>query len=120
MNIVLFYPQITTSTSSAKIPQSQYVTANPPFFTLLLPLIYYVTAITIAGAHSEEDQRAAYLYGTYVGQAFQLVDDALDFEGKILHLALGTFAVADAAAVAIAVAVAVCVVVAACVWYIST
>ena len=35
-----------------------------------------------AGAHSEEDQRAAYLYGTYVGQAFQLIDDALDFEGK--------------------------------------
>ena len=33
------------------------------------------------GGHSEENQRAAYLYGTYVGQAFQLIDDALDFEG---------------------------------------
>jgi hypothetical protein len=35
------------------------------------------------GEHSEADQRACYLYGTYVGQAFQLVDDALDFEGEI-------------------------------------
>jgi geranylgeranyl pyrophosphate synthase len=33
------------------------------------------------GGHSEENQRACYLYGTYVGQAFQLIDDILDFEG---------------------------------------
>jgi hypothetical protein len=38
------------------------------------------------GGHSEENQRAAYLYGTYVGQAFQLIDDALDFEGTRYHL----------------------------------
>ena len=36
----------------------------------------------VLGEHSEDDQRACYLYGTYVGQAFQLVDDALDFEGS--------------------------------------
>ena len=36
------------------------------------------------GGHSEENQRAAYLYGTYVGQAFQLIDDALDFEGTFM------------------------------------
>ena len=39
-------------------------------------------AAAVLGGHSEEDQRACYLYGTYVGQAFQLVDDALDFEGS--------------------------------------
>jgi solanesyl diphosphate synthase len=38
-------------------------------------------AAAVLGEHSEADQRACYLYGTYVGQAFQLVDDALDFEG---------------------------------------
>ena len=36
----------------------------------------------VLGGESEEHQRAVYLYGTYVGQAFQLVDDALDFEGS--------------------------------------
>ena len=36
-----------------------------------------------AGNHSEEQRKAAYLYGTYVGQAFQLIDDALDFEGTL-------------------------------------
>ncbi len=34
----------------------------------------------VLGNHSEECRKAAYLYGTYMGQAFQLVDDALDFE----------------------------------------
>ncbi len=34
----------------------------------------------------EEYQCAAYLYGTYIGQAFQLVDDALDFEGAKITL----------------------------------
>ncbi len=37
-------------------------------------------AAAVLGNHSEEQKRAAYLYGTYLGQAFQLVDDMLDFE----------------------------------------
>jgi hexaprenyl-diphosphate synthase len=40
-------------------------------------------AAAVLGGHSIEFQRATYLYGTYVGQAFQLIDDALDFEGSI-------------------------------------
>lgn len=40
-------------------------------------------AAAVLGNHSEECKRAAYLYGTYVGQAFQLIDDALDFEGIV-------------------------------------
>lgn len=43
-------------------------------------------AAAVLGNHSEDAQRAAYLYGTYVGQAFQLVDDALDFEGSTASL----------------------------------
>ncbi len=39
-------------------------------------------AASVLGGHNEETQRATYLYGTYVGQAFQLIDDALDFEGS--------------------------------------
>jgi Polyprenyl synthetase len=80
---ILFYQQSTTSTCRVNILQSLYMAVCPLFFTLLLLLIYCAIAITIAGAHSEEDQRAAYLYGTYVGQAFQLIDDALDFEGEV-------------------------------------
>lgn len=38
-------------------------------------------AAAVLGGFDEECKRAAYLYGTYVGQAFQLIDDALDFEG---------------------------------------
>ncbi len=37
-------------------------------------------AAAVLGNHSEKERRAAYLYGTYLGQAFQLVDDMLDFE----------------------------------------
>jgi len=40
-----------------------------------------LSAAVLAGS-SEELKRACYLYGTYMGQAFQLIDDALDFEGK--------------------------------------
>ncbi len=39
-------------------------------------------AAAVLGGYNEDLRRAAYLYGTYVGQAFQLIDDALDFEGK--------------------------------------
>ena len=40
-------------------------------------------AAAVLGGHGEELRHASYLYGTYVGQAFQLIDDALDFEGKL-------------------------------------
>lgn len=43
-------------------------------------------AAAVLGGHSEECKRASYLYGTYVGQAFQLIDDALDFEGTTQQL----------------------------------
>eukprot|EP01040_Poterioochromonas_malhamensis_P005237 gene5237-5616_t len=39
-------------------------------------------AAAVLGGYNEDLRRAAYLYGTYVGQAFQLIDDALDFEGS--------------------------------------
>jgi geranylgeranyl pyrophosphate synthase len=47
----------------------------------------------VLGEHSEERRRACYLYGTYIGQAFQLIDDALDFEGSAE--ALGKAPLAD-------------------------
>lgn len=40
-------------------------------------------ATAVLGGYSEEEQRACYLYGTYLGQAFQLIDDCLDFEGQL-------------------------------------
>lgn len=40
------------------------------------------------GGCSLELQKSSYLYGTYVGQAFQLVDDALDFEGTLFCIVL--------------------------------
>ena len=39
-------------------------------------------AAAVLGGHTDEHQKAVYLYGTYLGQAFQLIDDALDFEGS--------------------------------------
>jgi geranylgeranyl pyrophosphate synthase len=41
--------------------------------------------VVVVGGHDEESLRASYLYGTYVGQAFQLIDDALDFEGTVQY-----------------------------------
>eukprot|EP00128_Syssomonas_multiformis_P000783 Colp12_sorted_trinity150504_noHs@33087 len=38
-------------------------------------------AAAVLGGYNDECKRVSYLYGTYVGQAFQLIDDALDFEG---------------------------------------
>jgi geranylgeranyl pyrophosphate synthase len=40
----------------------------------------------VLGQADEERIRASYLYGTYVGQAFQLIDDCLDFEGSTASL----------------------------------
>lgn len=40
-------------------------------------------AAAVLGNHTEDERKAAYLYGTYIGQAFQLIDDALDFEGSL-------------------------------------
>lgn len=66
--------------SSGRSPLEYYLRKN-----------YYKTAslmgnsclgAAVIGEHTEDCQRAAYLYGTYVGQAFQLIDDALDFEGS--------------------------------------
>lgn len=45
------------------------------------------------GGASPEVAEAAYLYGKHVGVAFQLVDDALDFEGSVVTL--GKPALAD-------------------------
>jgi geranyl diphosphate synthase len=42
-----------------------------------------LAAAVLGGISDDEVKRAVYLYGTYIGQAFQLIDDALDFEGKI-------------------------------------
>ena len=50
-------------------------------------------AAAVLGGHSKTEQRACYLYGTYVGQAFQLIDDALDFEGSLQ--AIGKAPLAD-------------------------
>ena len=41
-----------------------------------------LAAAVLGGINDDEVKRAVYLYGTYIGQAFQLIDDALDFEGK--------------------------------------
>jgi len=43
----------------------------------------FISRLLLTGNHNEEQRKAAYLYGTYVGQAFQLIDDALDFEGTL-------------------------------------
>lgn len=51
-----------------------------------------LAAAVLAGS-DRQAQRACYLYGTYVGQAFQLIDDALDFEGSLL--AIGKAPLAD-------------------------
>lgn len=43
-------------------------------------------AAAVLGNFSEEEQRACYLYGTYVGQSFQLIDDVLDLEGSTAEI----------------------------------
>lgn len=46
----------------------------------------------VLGEYSEANQKASYLYGVHVGQAFQLIDDVLDFEGSTLSLGKVPFA----------------------------
>lgn len=43
-------------------------------------------ATSILGGHDDELQRVAFDFGEAVGHAFQLVDDALDFEGSLESL----------------------------------
>ncbi len=52
-----------------------------------------VMAGTLLAGHSLEVQRIAFDYGESIGHAFQLVDDALDFEGSMASL--GKPALAD-------------------------
>lgn len=40
-------------------------------------------AASVLGGFDEKSCRASYLFGAHTGQAFQLIDDALDFEGSL-------------------------------------
>lgn len=40
-------------------------------------------AAAVLGDYNDDCKKAAYMYGVHLGQAFQLVDDALDFEGTV-------------------------------------
>lgn len=46
----------------------------------------------VLGNGSDAHKRASYLYGIHIGQAFQLVDDALDFEGTLATLGKESYA----------------------------
>ena len=69
---------MTTDTSTSAL--EYYLRKN--FYKTASLMGHSCLAAAVLGGHTEKDQRACYLYGTYVGQAFQLVDDALDFEGS--------------------------------------
>ena len=64
--------------STGKAALEYYLRKN--FYKTASLMGHSCLAAAVIGGHTENDQRACYLYGTYVGQAFQLVDDALDFE----------------------------------------
>lgn len=70
--------------SSGRAAVEYYLRKN--FYKTASLMGHSCLAAAVLGGHSEEQQRAAYLYGTYVGQAFQLIDDALDFEGSTSSL----------------------------------
>ena len=79
-----FYRIDTTITATA--PSLSYTNTTPPL--LLFPLPILTPSTTTAGNYNEDCKRVCYLYGTYVGQAFQLIDDALDFEGAWVNTLL--------------------------------
>jgi geranylgeranyl pyrophosphate synthase len=67
----------------------------PAAFDLYLRKTYYKTGSLIANScraaalvehHSPALQEAAFAYGKHIGLAFQLVDDALDFDGSLHSL----------------------------------
>ena len=73
-----------------KTRDKQNDNVNNQALTYYLRKNFYKTASLMAhsclsaavlGNYSDNKKRASYLYGAYVGQAFQLIDDVLDFEG---------------------------------------
>ena len=67
-------------------PLETYLRKN--FYKTASLMAHSCLASAVLGGCNEEVQRASYLYGAYVGQAFQLIDDSLDFEGELLLLLL--------------------------------
>lgn len=65
--------------SSGKSALEYYLRKN--FYKTASLMGHSCLCAAVLGGYNEDCKRAAYLYGTYVGQAFQLIDDALDFEG---------------------------------------
>lgn len=61
-------------------PLETYLRKN--FYKTASLMAHSCLASAVLGGCNEEIQRACYLYGAYVGQAFQLIDDSLDFEGN--------------------------------------
>lgn len=49
-------------------------------------------AAAVLGGCSDECKKASYMYGVHLGQAFQLVDDALDFEGTVATMGKESYA----------------------------
>ena len=86
MSSIMAFPD-STSLYLILIDSTSLYQPNLNWFDLIWPDLNWLDSISLwfnLGGHSEENQRAAYLYGTYVGQAFQLIDDALDFEGTFM------------------------------------
>lgn len=68
--------------TSGNVALESYLRKN--FYKTASLMGHSCLAAAVLGDHSVEGRRAAYLYGTYLGQAFQLIDDALDFEDSSL------------------------------------
>jgi geranylgeranyl pyrophosphate synthase len=66
--------------SSGRTALEYYLRKN--FYKTASLMGHSCLAAAVLGNYNEEIRRASYLYGTYFGQAFQLIDDALDFEGS--------------------------------------